>query len=363
VNRRIEVALGGHSYPIDIGPGLLARTETFSQCRERDILVVSNEIVAPLYQSALTRSLRALPATRVEPLILPDGEAAKTLVTAGKVFDRLLELGFHRDCLLIALGGGVTGDLTGFTAACYQRGVDFIQVPTTLLAQVDASVGGKTGVNHALGKNMIGAFHQPVAVVADTETLHTLPGRELRAGAAEVIKTALLGDAALFEQLEQDVDRLLSLDAEVTSQTIARCCEIKAGIVARDERETGERALLNLGHTFGHAIETALGHGQWLHGEAVAAGLVMAAGLAARVGLCEPQLADRIRTLVSRTGLPVDPPTGLDADRMLSLMRQDKKTLAGRLRLVLPERPGRARVVEDLDERAVLEWLRSVTAS
>lgn len=280
--KTLHVELGDRRYPLYIGPGLLGQAELLRpHIAGRQVLVVTNTTVAPLY---LERTCAALQGLRYEAVILPDGERYKTLETLDAVFTALLEKRFDRHCTILALGGGVIGDLAGFAAACYQRGVDFIQVPTTLLAQVDSSVGGKTAVNHPLGKNMIGAFYQPRCVLADTETLNTLPDRELSAGLAEVIKYGLIRDRPFLEWLEANLDALLIRDAAALSEAIERSCRNKAEIVAADERETGERALLNLGHTFGHAIETGVGYGQWLHGEAVAAGTVLAADLSARLG-------------------------------------------------------------------------------
>lgn len=344
---KLTVALGERSYPIHIGAGLVDDPALYrAALRGRQVLVVSNETVAPLY---LQRVITALQGFDVDSLSLADGESYKTMATLGTIFDRLLDHGFSRDCALIALGGGVVGDIAGFAAAVYQRGVDFIQVPTTLLAQVDSSVGGKTGVNHPLGKNMIGAFHQPRAVIADTDTLATLPERELRAGLGEVIKYGLLGDAEFFDWLDANMDALLAREEEALAFAIHRSCTNKARIVAADERESGQRALLNLGHTFGHAIETGLGYGQWLHGEAVAAGLCMAAELSHRMGWLDAHSAARARDLIERTGLPVGPPAGLDAAELERLMGRDKKVASGRLRLVLLQEIGHAIVTSDFD--------------
>jgi 3-dehydroquinate synthase len=278
----------------------------------------------------------------VEQLVLPDGEEYKTLDTLNSVFDRLLERRFDRRCTLIALGGGVIGDLTGFAAACYQRGVAFIQVPTTLLSQVDSSVGGKTGVNHPLGKNMIGAFHQPQCVIADTDTLNTLDERQLHAGLAEVIKYGLINDRAFFDWLDDNLDRLLARDPEALAYAIERSCRDKAAIVAEDETEAGTRALLNLGHTFGHAIETGMGYGAWLHGEAVGTGMVLAAQLSARLGWLAVADMERVVSLIARAGLPTAAPTALDSRRFLELMAVDKKVQDGLLRLVLLKGIGQA---------------------
>jgi 3-dehydroquinate synthase len=347
---RLHIDLGERSYPILVGPGLLHDPALVGgSVAARDVLVVTNTTVAPLY---LARLERALQGKRLASVALPDGEQHKTLATLNRVFDALVEHRMNRDACVVALGGGVVGDMAGFAAACYQRGVDYVQVPTTLLAQVDSSVGGKTGVNHPGGKNLIGAFHQPRAVLADTDTLGTLPPREFRAGLAEVIKYGLIADAGFLDWIESHLDALLRLDGAALAHAIRRSCEIKAAIVAEDEREHGRRALLNLGHTFGHAIETATGYGEWLHGEAVGAGLLMAADLSCRLGwLAEADLA-RVRHLLERAGLPVaTPPIG--AGRALQLMGMDKKVLAGRIRLVLMRRVGEGVVVGDYPAAAL----------
>ena len=341
----LTVDLGDRSYPILIGPGLLRQPDAWRACIPgRQVLVVSNETVAPLYLEA---TLRALAGLQVETVVLPDGEQYKTLAVLEQVFDRLLRARFDRGCTLLALGGGVIGDMTGFAAACYQRGVSFVQVPTTLLAQVDSSVGGKTGVNHALGKNMIGAFHQPRVVIADTDTLNTLPDRELAAGLAEVIKYGLIRDLPFLDWIEAHLDALLAREPQALAQAIQRSCQDKADIVGRDERESGERALLNLGHTFGHAIETGSGYGNWLHGEAVAAGTMMALDLSARLGWLGAAELGRVQRLFERARLPVAPPAGLGADDFLNLMAVDKKASEGRIRLVLLEGLGNAVVRGD----------------
>jgi 3-dehydroquinate synthase len=341
---RLRIDLGERSYPILIGPGLLHDAALVGGAvAARDVLVVTNTTVAPLYLAHLERSLEG---KRVASVALPDGEQHKTLETLALVFDALVERRLNRDACVVALGGGVVGDMAGFAAACYQRGVDYVQVPTTLLAQVDSSVGGKTGVNHPGGKNLIGAFHQPLAVLADTDTLETLPPREFRAGLAEVIKYGLIADIAFLGWIEANLDGLLRLDGAVLAHAIRRSCEIKAEIVAEDEREHGRRALLNLGHTFGHAIETATGYGEWLHGEAVGTGMLMAADLSHRLGWIEATDVGRIRALLARAGLPVAaPPIG--ASRALELMGMDKKVLAGRIRLVLMRKVGEGVVSGD----------------
>jgi len=347
-SRCLTVPLGDQAYPIHMGSGLLSDPEGWQKpLINPQILVVTNTIVAPLYLSKMTS---AFAGRDVASLILPDGEAHKTLTTAGQIWDFLLEHRYARDCALVALGGGVIGDLTGFAAACYQRGVDFVQIPTTLLAQVDSSVGGKTGVNHRLGKNMIGAFHQPRCVVADTDTLTSLPARELRAGLAEVIKYGLIADREFFVWLEDHLDELLARQPSALIHAIATSCRIKADIVGADERETGVRALLNLGHTFGHAIETGAGYGVWLHGEAVAAGMLMAADLSCRMGQFDQQYVDRLRKLLARAGLPVFAPKALDAQRFVELMGMDKKVKAGRLRLIVMRGLGAAEVRGDVPE-------------
>jgi 3-dehydroquinate synthase len=345
----LNVELAARSYPILIDSGLLERPEAFQSLNARDLLIVSNTTVAPLYMRGL---LRGLGGRRTLEVILPDGEAHKTLNNAARVLDVLIANRFARDCAVLALGGGVVGDLAGFVAACYQRGVAFVQVPTTLLAQVDSAVGGKTAVNHVGGKNLIGAFHQPQLVVSDTATLSTLPGRELRAGLAEVIKYGLICDAELFAWLEAHLEALLVKDPSALAHIISRSCQIKAAIVGRDEREQGERALLNLGHTFGHAAESATAYREWLHGEAVGAGLVMAATMSRECGLLEPRDAERVRRLVERAGLPTRVASVAPA-ALLEHMRIDKKVLAGQLRLILLRRIGAAFVTADYPPAAL----------
>jgi 3-dehydroquinate synthase len=346
----LKVSLGERSYPILIGPGLLAdRTQLSALLPARDVLLVTNVTVGPLYARQVQE---ALADRRVVDVRLPDGEQYKTLESMQQVLDVAVANRFGRDCIVVALGGGVVGDLAGFAAACYQRGVAFAQLPTTLLAQVDSSVGGKTGVNHPGGKNMIGAFHQPCAVVADTTTLRTLPPRELRAGLAEVVKYGLVFDLAFLEWIEANVERLLGLDDQALSYAIYRSCELKADVVRRDERESGDRALLNLGHTFGHAIETVTGYTEWLHGEAVAAGMVIAADMSARLGMLREEDVRRVRNLLARIGLPVDAPR-FGAQRALECMRADKKVKSGRIRLVLLERLGAARISADYADEAL----------
>jgi 3-dehydroquinate synthase len=346
----LRVALGSRSYPIHIGAGLLGRPELYApHLAGGSAAIVTNSVVAPLYLDKLKHGLAGV---RVTEIVVPDGEQAKGWETLNRVFDALLKARCGRDTLVIALGGGVVGDLAGFAAATYQRGVAFVQVPTTLLAQVDSSVGGKTAINHALGKNMIGAFHQPQAVVADVAVLDTLPERELRAGLAEVIKHGFALDAAFVDWLESNIDLLLKRDAAALAHAVKRSCEIKARIVAADEREAGERALLNFGHTFGHAIETGSGYGAWLHGEAVAAGMVMAAELSALMGHLRKTEVTRVRDLLKRAGLPVGGPP-LAPERLMALMAVDKKTAKGKTRFVLLESIGRAALRGDVDEELV----------
>jgi len=338
--RDLTIDLGERSYPIRIGSGLLGDTTAVGPLVEaREALIVSDENVAPRYLAALERGLAG---RRLARLVLPAGETHKTLATAARVLDALVEARMHRDACVIALGGGVVGDIAGFAAACYQRGVDCVQVPTTLLAQVDSSVGGKTGVDHPGGKNLIGAFHQPRAVLVDLATLATLPPRELRAGMAEVIKYGLLGDAGFLDWLEEHLDAALALERTALEPLVRRCCELKAEIVAADEREQGgRRALLNLGHTFGHAIETATGYGEWLHGEAVATGMAVAADLSRRLGWIGTEDVERVVRLLARAGLPTTAPR-IGAARALELMGLDKKVQGGRIRLVLLRRLGEA---------------------
>ena len=348
--QRVEVSLGDRSYPIDIGAGLLdAPGALDAHVRARDVLLLTNTTVGPLYAGQVTR---ALGERRVVDVRLPDGEQHKTLDNVARVLDVLVANRFGRDSLALALGGGVVGDLCGFTAACYQRGIDFAQLPTTLLAQVDSSVGGKTGVNHAGGKNLIGAFHQPKFVLADTATLATLPPRELRAGLAEVIKYGLVFDAEFLAWLERAMPRLLALDPEALAHAIRRSCELKADVVRRDEREQGERALLNLGHTFGHAIESATGYTEWLHGEAVATGMLIAADLSRSMGLLRDVDVARVRELLRSAGLGAAAPH-IGAGRALDYMRVDKKVKGGRIRLILLEELGRGRFTADYPDDAL----------
>ena len=353
----LNVALGERAYPIHIGAGVLADEALWSPyVKGGRVVFVTNATVAPLYLAKLRSTLEKLGVVSGE-IILPDGEQYKTWQTLNEVFDSLLKTHCERATPLVALGGGVVGDLTGFAAACYQRGMPFIQVPTTLLAQVDSSVGGKTAINHPLGKNMIGAFYQPRMVLADTETLRTLPLRELRAGLAEVIKYGLIRDLPFLEWLENNVEPLLERDDEALVYAIHRSCANKAEVVVADERENGERALLNLGHTFGHAIETGMGYGAWLHGEAVAAGTMMAAELSASMGWLKREDVARAEALFVRAGLPVYGPA-LGAERYLELMRHDKKVQQGRLRLVLMSAIGQATLSDAALDEAILAAIR-----
>jgi 3-dehydroquinate synthase len=349
----VTVDTGTSRYDILIGSGLLDDPRSWAGLpRAAQALVVSNSTVAPLYGGRLSAALAAI-YPKVGLIALPDGEQHKDWPTLNLVFDRLLADGCDRRTVLFALGGGVVGDLTGFAAACYMRGVPFVQVPTTLLAQVDSSVGGKTAINHPAGKNMIGAFHQPQRVVCDLDTLATLPGRELRAGLAEVIKVGPIADAEFLGWIESHLDALLARDPAALAHAVRRSCEIKAWVVGQDERESGLRAILNFGHTFGHAIEAGVGYGRWLHGEAVACGMVMAADLSRRVGLVDAGFVERLGRIVERAGLPVRGP-GLGAERTLELMRVDKKAEGGEIRFVLIESPGRA-VVRPVDDALVRE--------
>ena len=333
--RTLSVALGARSYPIHIGRGLVGAAGGLLAplLATPRVVIVTNPVVAAHWLAPLRAGLNAA-GIASEAILIPDGEMHKTLATLSDVLTRLLEVRAERVTTLVALGGGVVGDVAGFAAATYQRGMPFVQIPTTLLAQVDSSVGGKTGVNHPLGKNMIGAFHQPRAVLVDTACLATLPDRELVAGLAEVVKYGAIRSAEFLAWLEENIDRLLARDDAALTHAIAESCRIKAEIVAADERESGERALLNFGHTFGHAIEAGVGYGEWLHGEAVGAGMVMAASLSARMGLITAEDAARLTRLVARAGLPVEPPR-LGADRYLELMGRDKKVAAGAIRFVL----------------------------
>ncbi len=354
--KTLEVKLDSRSYPIYIGQGLLQNAELLSKhITGSSAVVVSNETVAPIYHDSIRHSLGKF---RQSQVILKDGEQYKTPASLDSIYTHLLESRFDRGTTLLSLGGGVIGDITGYAAASYQRGIPFIQIPTTLLSQVDSSVGGKTGVNHPLGKNMIGAFYQPKCVIIDIDTLNTLPDRELSAGISEVIKYGIIRDPAFFGWLEDNMDKLLSRDAETLSYAILRSCENKADVVARDELEvTGQRALLNLGHTFGHAIETGLGYGKWLHGEAVSCGMVMAANLSHKLGWLTSNDVKRIRKLLTRAHLPVDPPREINERRFMELMSVDKKVLDGQLRLILLSGIGKALMTSDFDLQALRDVL------
>ncbi|PSQ91723.1 MAG: 3-dehydroquinate synthase [Proteobacteria bacterium SW_6_67_9] len=353
---RVDVALGDRSYPIHIGDGLASQPDIAGELvGGATTLIVTNEAVAPLHGEAMRA---AMPRARLAHCVLPDGEQYKNWHTLERVYDAAIEHGCDRDATVVALGGGVVGDMAGFAAATYMRGISLIQIPTTLLAQVDASVGGKTGVNHPRGKNMIGAFYQPRAVIADTAVLATLPEREFRAGLAEVIKYGLLGDRALFEWLEDTIDALTARRRGALASAIERSCRDKAAIVGADEREQGQRALLNLGHTFAHAIEARVGYQGWLHGEAVAAGLCLAADLSQRLGLVDDDVRGRVAALVAAAGLPTTPPR-VGRERLKASMAHDKKNRAGRLRFVLLDAIGAARVVGDVPEDALDATLAS----
>lgn len=354
--KTVHVDLGNRSYPIFIGQHLLGEKKYLAPyIKGQQVMIVSNETVAPLY---LEKTLTALTDFKTSTVILPDGENYKTLEILNKVFDGLLEQRFDRQCTLVALGGGVVGDMTGFAAACYQRGVNFIQIPTTLLAQVDSSVGGKTGVNHPLGKNMIGAFHQPQVVICDTNTLNTLEDRELSAGLAEIIKYGLIRDANFFDWLEQNMDKLLNRDAEALAFAIERSCQNKAEVVAEDEHEGGVRALLNLGHTFGHAIETGGGYGTWLHGEAVSIGTILAADLSHRLGWITQEIVERVKSIFIAAKLPIDIPKDISTETLLSLMKVDKKVRGGRVRLVLLKSIGDAILTADYPSDLLVQTLQ-----
>lgn len=360
---RITVTLGERSYPINIADGLFDTPSAFWPLKSGDrAMLVTNEILAPIYLARIETRLKQS-GVHCDRVILPDGEEYKSLDVLNTVFTALLQKNHGRDTTLIALGGGVIGDLTGFAAACYQRGVRFLQVPTTLLSQVDSSVGGKTAVNHPLGKNMIGAFYQPAAVVIDTDCLGTLPKREFASGLAEVIKYGVILDGKFFCWLEQNLDALIALDAKVLAQCIRRCCELKAEVVAADEHEHGQRALLNLGHTFGHAIETEMGYGNWLHGEAIAAGMVMAARTAEKLGQFEPEHTARLIKLLLRAGLPISGPQGMSPEVYLPHMMRDKKVLAGELRLVLPLAIGKSELRAGVAHEVVLSAIAACCAA
>ncbi len=355
--KTLQVALGDRSYPIYIGSGLLNQAQLYTQhIKSKQVIVITNATIAPLYLDQVLNNLRDF---KVETLILPDGEQFKTLDYVTQIFDKLLSCKFSRNATLIALGGGVIGDMGGFSAACYQRGIAFLQIPTTLLAQVDSSVGGKTGVNHPLGKNMIGAFYQPQCVIADADVLNTLNDRQLSAGLAEVIKYGLIRDIKFFEWLEQNIELLLARDKEALAFAIERSCINKAEIVVEDETEAGIRATLNLGHTFGHAIETGAGYGIYLHGEAVAIGTCQAADLSRRKGWLTDADVERIIALFKKANLPVTPPEQLDSDRFIDLMAVDKKNIDGKIRLILLTKIGVATLPVGIDTLLLEQTLKS----
>jgi 3-dehydroquinate synthase len=356
----VAIDLGDRSYEILIGRGLIGSSEHIQKLGFKgQALIVTNETVAPLYAQALRQTLAAV-HRRVDVVVLPDGEAFKQWDTLNLIFDALLERACDRKTVLYALGGGVVGDMTGFAAACYMRGVEYVQVPTTLLAQVDSSVGGKTAINHPMGKNMIGAFYQPRLVVADLATLDTLPQRELSAGLAEVIKYGPIADAAFLDWVETNIDALVQRDDSALAHAVKRSCELKAQVVGKDERESGLRAILNFGHTFGHAIEAGMGYGTWLHGEAVGTGMLMATDLSVRLGLVDASVARRIEQIVAKAGLPLKGPD-LPATRYLELMRVDKKAEAGEIRFVLLDGPGQA-AMKSAPDALVAEVIEGRTA-
>ena len=359
----IPVDLGERSYPIYIGEGLIKNNILFQRHLKNSTkaIVISNETIAPLYADDVISAVAQF--TKVESLVLPDGEVHKNLGTVERIFDFMLSTKCDRKSTIIGVGGGVVGDICGFAAACYQRGIDYIHVPTTLLAQVDSSIGGKTGVNHPLGKNMIGAIHQPLCVITDTETLLTLPQRELRAGLAEVIKYGLIRDPKFFKTLENDIDRLLQCDSKALEFAIERSCRNKAEVVEKDERESGLRAILNFGHTFGHAIETKLRYADWLHGEAVATGMVTAGVFSQRCGYLTSDQVNRIRSILEYANLPTTPPANMTTEDFLTAMSVDKKNESGKIRLIALEDIGQAVLMQDYDPEILKGVLQEVTAS
>lgn len=360
---QVNVALQERSYPIIIGAGLLTDPKSYAPLKAGDkVMIVSNPTIAPYYLATVQQTLEKLGCV-VDSVLIPDGEKYKTLDSLNLIFSALLEKNHNRDTTLIALGGGVIGDVAGFAAASYQRGIRFIQIPTTLLAQVDSSVGGKTGVNHALGKNMIGAFKQPVSVIIDTNTLKTLHKREVSAGLAEVIKYGAIFDLAFFEWLEKHIDDLVSLEQNALEYCIQRCCQLKADVVARDETEKGDRALLNFGHTFGHAIEAHLGYGNWLHGEAVAVGMLEAAALSEMLGNLSASDVARLEKLIARAVLPTISPDSMQPADYLPYMWRDKKVLAGQLRLILLKQLGVAYISTEASETQVLQSITRFSQS
>jgi 3-dehydroquinate synthase len=357
IDHTLKVDLGERSYPIYIGSGLLGQADLITRhIHGQSALIVSNDTVAPLYLATVQQALDGKQIRR-DQLILADGEQFKTMASTEAIIDLLLTNRHDRQTTVIALGGGVIGDVAGFAASIYQRGVNFLQIPTTLLSQVDSSVGGKTGVNHPLGKNMIGAFYQPQCVIADIDTLNTLPARELSAGLAEVIKYGLIHDREFFDWLETNIDGLSSLDQDLLAQAVLVSCQNKARVVELDERETGLRAILNLGHTFGHAIETVMGYGNWLHGEAVAAGMVMAIDLSIREDLLDENIRQRAVTLLQRAGLPVNPPAEITVEQYLDAMAIDKKNVDGRIKLVLLRALGEAFITDEYNHDKLLQTL------
>lgn len=357
----LEVDLGNRSYPIYIGADLIDRPDLFKACeKSSSIFIVTNTTVAPLYAQRLAKTLETFGKT-VRTIVLPDGESYKDWKNLQLIFDDLLKFGADRQTMLVALGGGVIGDMTGFAAASFMRGVRFIQVPTTLLAQVDSSVGGKTGINHPLGKNMIGAFHQPVAVIADLNTLKTLPARELSAGLAEVIKHGAIADAQFLDWIEANSKQLLACETDAMSHAVLRSCEIKSAVVSADEREGGIRATLNFGHTFGHAIEAGMGYGEWLHGEAVGCGMVLGADLSCRLNYISKAEVERLTKIIQSMNLPIIPPK-FGGKRYLELMQVDKKTESGQIRYVVLEKIGKAQI-QGVPDAQVLETLTATGAA
>ena len=356
----INVALGERSYPIDIGLGLLQRADAFPLVKNRGLMIIAGSpVVSSHYLECLQNTLRTAGARRLHTCLIPDGETSKNSHTLGLIYDALLTTECDRHTIIIALGGGVVGDLAGFAAATYQRGIDFIQIPTTLLSQVDSSVGGKTGINHPQGKNMIGAFHQPIAVVADIQTLNTLPKREIAAGLAEVIKYGFIADPSFLSWLETNIESLIAREPMAMGEAVYRSCQIKAQVVAQDERDRGIREHLNLGHTFGHAIETGMGYGNWSHGEAVASGMVLAARLSQRLGYIDAASVNRIQKILERAGLPVKAPSfSGGVHGYLDIMRRDKKASEGAIRYVLLRKIGEA-CVEAVPDDIVAEVLNS----
>ena len=359
--KTLELNLGNRSYPIYIGTDLIDQPDLFSACEKATSLyIVSNTTVAPLYSERLTKTLSAF-GKPVRTIVLPDGESYKDWKNLQLIFDDLLKFGADRQTMLLALGGGVIGDMTGFTAASFMRGIRFIQVPTTLLAQVDSSVGGKTGINHPLGKNMIGAFHQPAAVIADLNTLKTLPPRELSAGLAEVVKHGAIADAQFLDWIEANASALLACNTEAMEHAVLRSCEIKSAVVSADEREGGIRATLNFGHTFGHAIEAGMGYGEWLHGEAVGCGMVLGAELSRRLNFISETDVQRLTKIIQALNLPITPPK-FGAQRYMELMQVDKKTEGGQIRYVVLEKIGKAQI-KSVADVLVLETLSAAGAA